>query len=77
MDPDIADKTRTLLKAIQKERGMTLLYTSHNMREMEALATRVLFLHRGRLVAEGSPRDLAAHFGEEDLERVFLRIARQ
>ncbi|MBI4377129.1 MAG: ABC transporter ATP-binding protein [Elusimicrobia bacterium] len=38
MDPDIADKTRNLLKRIQSEKGIALLYTSHNMREIEAMA---------------------------------------
>ena len=77
MDPDIADKTRAILKDIQRERGITLVYTSHNMREVEALATRVLFLNKGRVVAQGSPRDLLSRFAEEDLEKVFLKIARQ
>ena len=77
MDPDIADKTRATLRAIQRERGMAVLYTSHNMREVEQLADRVLFLHHGRLVEEGSPSELLARYKEKDLEQVFLRIARQ
>ncbi len=76
MDPDIADKTRETLRRIQRERGMAVLYTSHNMREVERLADRVLFMNRGKIVAEGSPRELVAHFEEEDLEKVFLKIAR-
>ena len=76
MDPDIADKTRAALTAIQKERGMTVLYTSHNMREVESMADRVLFVNHGRLVAEGSPKDLMARFDATNLEKVFLRIAR-
>jgi ABC-2 type transport system ATP-binding protein len=76
MDPDIAGKTRETIKTIQRERGMTVLYTSHNMREVEALADRVLFMHHGKIVAEGAPKELVARYGEEDLERVFLRIAR-
>jgi ABC-2 type transport system ATP-binding protein len=77
MDPDIAEKTRAILKRIQSERRITVIYTSHNMREVEALASRVLFLNRGKLVAEGSPKDLAAHFEEPDLEAVFLKLARR
>jgi ABC-2 type transport system ATP-binding protein len=77
MDPDIAEKTRTMLKEVQKELGMTILYTSHNMREVEAMANRVLFLHRGKLVAEGTPKDLAKDFSEPDLEKVFIKIVRQ
>ncbi|MDE2236485.1 MAG: ABC transporter ATP-binding protein [Elusimicrobia bacterium] len=65
MDPDIADKTRQTIKAIQRERGLAVLYTSHNMREVERLADRVLFLHRGKLVASGSPRDLLARYERE------------
>ena len=76
MDPDIADKTRETIKAIQRERGITVLYTSHNMREVERLADRVLFLHHGKIVASGSPKDLLARYEEQDLEQVFLRIAR-
>ncbi|OGR82199.1 MAG: ABC transporter ATP-binding protein [Elusimicrobia bacterium RIFCSPHIGHO2_02_FULL_57_9] len=77
MDPDIAEKTRAILKEIQKERGISMLYTSHNMREVEIMASRVLFMHRGKFVAQGSPKDLIAHFAEPDLEKVFLRLARQ
>ena len=77
MDPDIADKTRTILKQIQKERSITILYTSHNMREVEEMADRVLFLHHGKFVAEGTPKELAALFKLEDLEQVFLKIARE
>ena len=77
MDPDIADKTRAILRDVHREQGMTLVYTSHNMLEIESMATRVLFLNEGNLVAEGSPADLAREFGEESLEKVFLKIARQ
>lgn len=76
MDPDIADKTRKILKAIQRERAITILYTSHNMREIEEMADRVLFLHHGKLVAQGTSKELAALFKLDDLEQVFLKIAR-
>lgn len=76
MDPDIADKTRSILKEIQRSRAMTVLYTSHNMREMEQMADRILFLNKGKLVAQGTPKELAALFQLDDLEQVFLKIAR-
>jgi ABC-2 type transport system ATP-binding protein len=77
MDPDIADKTRETIRQIQRERGMTVLYTSHNMREVEKMADRVVFMHHGKLVAQGTPREIIARYGQDDLEQVFLRIARQ
>jgi ABC-2 type transport system ATP-binding protein len=76
LDPDIADKVRKLLRRIQRERGITVLYTSHNMREIEEICDRVIFLHHGRKIAEGPPREVIARFNQQSLEQVFIRIAR-
>lgn len=76
LDPDIADKTRRMLKEIREKSGLTILYTSHNMKEMEELSDRIIFINKGRLVAAGSPKDIIERFKEEDLEDVFLKIAR-
>ena len=76
LDPDIAEKVRTVLRRLQRERGVTIVYTSHNMREVEVLCDRVLFLARGRAVAEGPPRDVIARAQSESLEDVFIAIAR-
>ncbi|MBI5821947.1 MAG: ABC transporter ATP-binding protein [Verrucomicrobia bacterium] len=76
LDPDIADKVRKLLRRIQRERGITVLYTSHNMREIEEVCDRVIFLHHGRKMAEGPPRDVIAQFNQQSLEQVFIRIVR-
>ncbi|MBI5397292.1 MAG: ABC transporter ATP-binding protein [Verrucomicrobia bacterium] len=76
LDPDIADKVRKLLRRIQRERGITILYTSHNMREIEEICDRVIFLHHGRKIAEGPPREVIARFNQQSLEQVFIRIAR-
>lgn len=77
LDPDIADRTRQLLKRIQKERGVTILYTSHNMEEVEELCERVIFIQRGRLKDQGTPRELITKYGREDLNDLFLHIARE
>jgi ABC-2 type transport system ATP-binding protein len=76
LDPDIADKTRTLLMEIRNQTGMTLVYTSHNMREMEAISDRILFLRKGEVLATGTPSEILRAFGEENLEDVFLKVAR-
>ena len=76
LDPDIADRTRQLLKRIQKERGVTILYTSHNMEEVEEICNRVIFIQHGKLKDEGTPADLVKKYGHEDLNDVFLHIAR-
>ncbi len=76
LDPDIADKTRRLLKNIKQNRRMAILYTSHNMKEMQELSDRLLFLHRGKIIAQGSPDELIQHFQRKDLEEAFLHVAR-
>jgi ABC-2 type transport system ATP-binding protein len=76
LDPDIADKVRQSIRTIQRERGISILYTSHNMRDIEEVADRILFLHRGKVVAEGSPEQIKTQFQSRNLEEVFIHIAR-
>jgi ABC-2 type transport system ATP-binding protein len=76
LDPDIADKTRTLVRTYQQRFGCTVLYTSHNMREMEQMSDRIIFLQRGKIVASGTAQEIITHFGRRDLEDVFLTVAR-
>ncbi len=77
LDPDIAQKIRALLKEERRSSGLSILYTSHNMREMEEMSDRIIFLQRGKLVAEGTAQQIVARFGQEDLEEVFLKLARE
>jgi ABC-2 type transport system ATP-binding protein len=76
LDPDIAAKTRALILEMRHRSGMSVLYTSHNMREMEEMSDRIIFLSRGRIIAEGTAMAIKARFGETDLEEVFLKLAR-
>ena len=76
LDPDFADKVRTILRQVQREHDMAMLYTSHNMRDIEEICDRVLFLHHGRLIAEGTPSQVVEQFRTRNLEEVFIRIAR-
>lgn len=76
LDPDIGEKVRTTLKRVQRERGVTMLYTSHNMREVELVCDRVIFLSRGKVVAQGTPREILERADTHSLEQVFITIAR-
>ncbi|MBI4029199.1 MAG: ABC transporter ATP-binding protein [Candidatus Blackburnbacteria bacterium] len=76
LDPDVADRVRKLLLRIQKDRGVTILYTSHNMAEIEELCTRVIFLNKGKIIDDGAPQQLVKEYGRKDLNEVFLAIAR-
>jgi ABC-2 type transport system ATP-binding protein len=76
LDPDIAAKTRALILEMRRSSGMSVLYTSHNMREMEEMSDRIIFLSRGQIIAEGTAQAIKARFGETDLEEVFVKLAR-
>jgi ABC-2 type transport system ATP-binding protein len=76
LDPDSADRVRESLRAARAERRMSIFYTSHNMQEVERLSDRILFLHRGRLIADGPPQDVLRRFARATLEEMFLDVAR-
>ena len=77
LDPDVALKVRTGLNRLCAEEGTALLVTSHNMVEVERLCDRVIFISQGRIVADGRPGEVAARFGRDDLEGVFLHLAEE
>jgi ABC-2 type transport system ATP-binding protein len=77
LDPDVALRVRTGLRELCAEHRTALLVTSHNMVEVERLCERVVFLSRGRVVANGTPVEIARRFGHDGLEGVFLHLASQ
>ena len=76
LDPDTADVVRTWLERYRAESGCAILLASHNMAEVERLCDTVLMLKQGRVVDQGAPRALVDRYGRDDLEQVFLDIAR-
>ncbi len=82
LDPEIAWQVREMMLKLQRERGTTILYTSHNMAEVEQMCSRIIFLHHGRVVASGTPIEITQAILREQrdepaLEEAFLRIARE
>ncbi len=76
LDPDIAAKVRKRLHELQRQRGLTMIYTSHNMQEVEQMCDRVIFLAKGRLVMQGSPAEIIKQSKSRSLEDLFIAIAR-
>ncbi|MET9290898.1 ABC transporter ATP-binding protein [Streptomyces sp. NPDC003077] len=77
LDPDVALRVRTGLLELAAEQGTALLVTSHDMTEVERLCARVVFLAAGRVRADGTPREIAGRYRQQDLEGVFLHLARE
>ncbi|MCA0249048.1 MAG: ABC transporter ATP-binding protein [Proteobacteria bacterium] len=76
LDPDTADWVRGYLEEYQHETHATILLASHNMGEVERLCDDVILLQSGKVFERGSPRELIERFGREDMEEVFLDMAR-
>lgn len=68
LDPDIAVKIRQFLKKEQKEYKVSMLFTSHNMSEVEEMCERVIFLSHGKIKAEDTPENLAAKITYSKIE---------
>ncbi len=76
LDPDTADRMRSYLLRYKARTGATLLLASHNMVEVERICTDVIMMRAGQIVDRGAPQSLLARYGRQDLEQVFLDIAR-
>ena len=76
LDPDTGDLVRTWLERYRAQSGCTILLASHNMAEVERMCSEVLMMKQGRIVDRGSPAALLERYGRDDMEEVFLDIAR-
>jgi len=77
LDPDTTAWIRDLLGQYRKERGTTILFASHDMREVELLCDEALLMRKGKLVVKGSPKSLLEKFERDTLEEVFLQVNRE
>lgn len=77
LDPSIASDVRDKIRDYTERTGAAVLWTSHNMKEIEDMCTRVLFLSRGRILLAGDPRTLPGKNGKNDLEELFIAVARE
>jgi len=80
LDPRSKRDVQTFVREVQREHDATILLTTHDMDEAEALCDRIAFLVGGRIVAEGSSAELRASIargrpvGDVDLEDVFMAL---
>jgi ABC-2 type transport system ATP-binding protein len=82
LDPDIADKFLSMIEEMRELFDLSILYTSHDMQEVERICDQVIFLNQGKIVAKGTPAALARNIayskvtvvfeGERDVVRDFL-----
>ncbi|WP_141620239.1 ABC transporter ATP-binding protein [Myxococcus sp. AB036A] len=77
LDPATARDIRARIREFAARDTGGVLWTSHNMYEVEEVCDRVLFLARGRVLLEGNPRTLPGEHGQASLEELFIAVARE
>ncbi len=77
LDPASARDARARIREHAAQRRTGILWTSHNMYEIEEVCDRVLFLSHGRILLEGDPRRLPSEHGQSNLEELFIAVARE
>jgi len=69
MSPDETETTMIFIKRLVEERGLTILFTEHDMSVVFGIAKRISVLHQGTLIADGKPEDVRAN---EEVQKVYL-----
>jgi len=77
LDPANAREVRDRIRSFAKKEAVGLLWTSHNMVEVESVCDRVLFLSHGKILLEGNPRTLPQEYGMRNLEELFIAVAKE
>jgi ABC-2 type transport system ATP-binding protein len=77
LDPATANDIRGRIKAFAADGESGVLWTSHNMYEVEEVCDRVLFVSHGKILLEGDPRSLPGDHGKATLEELFITVARE
>ncbi|MCC6591283.1 MAG: ABC transporter ATP-binding protein [Bryobacterales bacterium] len=77
LDPATARDIRSRIRDFAAAGASGVLWTSHNMYEVQEVCDRVLFLSHGKILLEGDPRTLPAEHGKDSLEDLFVTVARE
>ena len=77
LDPATAQDIRVKIRDFASQGRGGVLWTSHNMYEVEDVCDRVLFLSRGKILLEGNPKTLPGEHGKQNLEELFITVARE
>jgi ABC-2 type transport system ATP-binding protein len=77
LDPHVAQIIRENIMAYIERTHAAVLWTSHNMREIESVCGKVFFMSHGKILLSGDPKNLPAEHGKKDLEELFISIAKE
>ncbi|HEU0085507.1 MAG TPA: ABC transporter ATP-binding protein [Candidatus Paceibacterota bacterium] len=77
LDPAIAAEVREILREIKKRKNITIIFTSHNMPEVEEMCDRVALLHKGKIYRIDTSENLKTLMNVPSMEKVFIKLANE
>jgi branched-chain amino acid transport system ATP-binding protein len=69
MSPEETESTMALIRKLSQDRGITILFTEHDMGVVFGIAKRISVLHQGRLIADGTPQEVRE---SDEVQKVYL-----
>ena len=76
LDPDIGDYVRSYVQSYKSKNKITILLASHNMAEVERLCDSVIMMKNGKIIDQGTSKEIISRHGRANLEETFLKIVR-
>ena len=76
LDPDIGDYVRSYVQSYKSKNKVTILLASHNMAEVERLCDSIIMMKKGKIIDQGTSKEIINRHGRSNLEETFLKIAR-
>ncbi|HAZ06710.1 ABC transporter ATP-binding protein [Acetobacterium wieringae] len=73
LDPRASHEIRELIRQMVNN-NQTVLFSSHDMEEVETLADRIIFMNNGQIIAEGAPKQLITENGVANLDELYLKL---
>ncbi|MDP4007402.1 MAG: ABC transporter ATP-binding protein [bacterium] len=77
LDPANAKALRSRITNYVSKTNSAVLWTSHNMQEVEQMCDRVVFLAKGKVIADDTPANIRKQFQKKDLEELFIALAEE
>ena len=74
LDPQTRNHMWSYIKNLNKEEGVTVFFTTHYMEEADRAASRIAVIDNGKIIEEGTPKELKERTGTENLEDAFLSL---
>jgi branched-chain amino acid transport system ATP-binding protein len=69
MSPEETESIMVMIKNLVDKKGLTILFTEHDMEVVFGIARRISVLHQGSLIADGTPEEVRA---SEEVQKVYL-----